>query len=722
MIDDLPLKKLDRMLDQIKESMLGGSVNRYEKDLEGAGEAATGMATKTGKATKETKKLGSTADQASEDARALGNEVERTSTRMQRLGSAARGIGNGLGSAISRLHAYTNGFERLRKESASAIGSIRGGLLSLGSSALKMPFSLPAAVVGGTIGYGAVSGTGKALKLAGEKENALLAMSFFGGSEERGQSIYDQIVNFAATTPYGLNFTREQSTGLMGMYKGMAGDAFDPDQMIGSTMRTLRAFGDAAGLTGAGEGGADRALLGFRQIGTIGKLQLEELRQVTENLLVPMELVRKELGLTKEEMASIGDLNIDAEKAMNAILRALEKNFGGGMEKLSKTMLGMTSQLKDTWQLSITAIGDGMAVPVKRILTDLVGTTDFTSDEFKKFESRLRGFGTYIGSAFESIYKEVKVRGSAAFEYIRRNYLENEEFQQLPFNKKIDYVLGDIKRQFDGWFDADGRRMIESGAQKFVEYTISTVDQNLPVLGSMGLDVGLSLGKGMADGLQQYIIDHPVLSMLFGAGVGAMTGMRFGWWGAAAGAAAGGIGALGFGSGVFTGNRDISNKPANSMFIKSPELPSVSNNQNTIPANPIDRVNAVTMGQFAEIPGFATGLSNVPYDNFLARLHQGERVLTAEENKRYSFGVNDEQIEALNRTERIMAGEGRRSMSQGATSNAGMGAFSPTINQSFVVNGGEPGRVEREARNGTIDAWEDMWRSLGRRNPVVTEY
>ena len=38
-------------------------------------------------------------------------------------------------------------------------------------------------------------------------------------------------------------------------------------------------------------------------------------------------------------------------------------------------------------------------------------------------------------------------------------------------------------------------------------------------------------------------------------------------------------------------------------------------------------------------PGFAHGLENVPYDNFTARLHKGERVLTAQESQNYGNGT-----------------------------------------------------------------------------------
>ena len=42
--------------------------------------------------------------------------------------------------------------------------------------------------------------------------------------------------------------------------------------------------------------------------------------------------------------------------------------------------------------------------------------------------------------------------------------------------------------------------------------------------------------------------------------------------------------------------------------------------------------------------GFAWGLSFVPYDNFPAILHEGERVMTASENRRYSSGNSNSAV------------------------------------------------------------------------------
>lgn len=308
------------------------------------------------------------------------------------------------------------------------------------------------------VGVGGAAAVGVPLKFSGEMEQAQLAMDFFTESPEKGKKFMDEMINFAAKTPFEFPFIRESATGLMGAYKGMD---MDVDKATKETMRSITAFGDAAGYTGAGEAGMKQALLGFRQIGTIGKLQLEELRQVTENLLIPMELVRKELGLTKDQMADIGKLDIPAERAMEAIVRAMEKNFGGGMEKLSKTLLGLVSTVKDTARFTVGAFGTGMAEPVKRILTDIVGTADYTSDKFQAFMKKLEGAGNRVGEFFEKSYNKAK----KFFEQLSMD----EEFQKMDWGDKIVYVLDQMMKAMDKWVTGDGGQQAEKVFTKLAE-------------------------------------------------------------------------------------------------------------------------------------------------------------------------------------------------------------------------------------------------------------
>ena len=52
-------------------------------------------------------------------------------------------------------------------------------------------------------------------------------------------------------------------------------------------------------------------------------------------------------------------------------------------------------------------------------------------------------------------------------------------------------------------------------------------------------------------------------------------------------------------------------------------------------------VKASVNGKLSNLPGHKSGLDYVPKDNYVARLHKGERVLTAEENKAYTAAENN---------------------------------------------------------------------------------
>lgn len=65
--------------------------------------------------------------------------------------------------------------------------------------------------------------------------------------------------------------------------------------------------------------------------------------------------------------------------------------------------------------------------------------------------------------------------------------------------------------------------------------------------------------------------------------------------------------------------------------------------------------DSVFSNWLGRLPGHASGLDNVPYDNYIARLHKGETVLTANEASAYRSGEGNARVEAaVNRLGEIM--------------------------------------------------------------------
>lgn len=300
------------------------------------------------------------------------------------------------------------------------------------------------------MGAGATAAIYGPLKIAGEMEQARIAMDYFMGSAEEGKRALEELLAFAATTPFEFPALQEATIMLMGA-----------DYTFDQAKRALRAFGDAAGMTGAGMQGMQNAMLGFTQIAAAGTLNLQDLRQVALNLRVPLTAFAEELGVAKEQMGDIGKAGIPAAKAMEAIVRTLEKRYAGGMEKLSKSLLGLASTLKDTARLTVAAFGAGMAGPVRRILLDIVSLTDETGGKFEEFQKRLERAGERVGLKFEQMYDRIKG--------FWNNLSADPEFQKLDFGDKIIYVLNLALDEVSAWLDSEGGMKLQETFTKLGE-------------------------------------------------------------------------------------------------------------------------------------------------------------------------------------------------------------------------------------------------------------
>ena len=59
------------------------------------------------------------------------------------------------------------------------------------------------------------------------------------------------------------------------------------------------------------------------------------------------DILAKNLGLTKDELANIGEMGIDADIAIRALMDGMNERFPEMMKKQSETFEGVLSNIKD---------------------------------------------------------------------------------------------------------------------------------------------------------------------------------------------------------------------------------------------------------------------------------------------------------------------------------------------------------------------------------------
>lgn len=659
-IDDAPLRKLDKILDEIKASMLGGAVERFEKELAGASDEAEHLGDELKRTGKEAANaLDKPRDKMRKfkrETRNAGDEAERTKRKFQRFGAAA--------------------YAALQK--VSVLGTrLSSSMFRLGGSILRAPFSLPGMLIGGVATYGAVRhGFMNPLRMSSEFEQAEIAFTTMLGSAEKAQEFIEEMNRFAIETPFDV-------AGVQDAAKRMLAFGFRQEQII----PYLTAIGNAAAGLGGGTDLIDRISLAIGQMQAKAKVSAEEMLQLTEAGIPAWEILATKMNKSTREVMELSSKGlIPASEAIEMLIEGMNERFPDMLEKQANSLDGLKNQILETFNLvAVKRWGDGLARALKPRFQALNRWIEQNDDKLQRWGRALERVA-YQG--FDYLLRQ----GERAFNYIRINYLENEEFQSLPFNKKIDYVLSDIKSKFDKWYDESGREMIESGTEKFVQFTIGVIENNLPKVVDVGKKAGIAIATGLWDGLQEFLADHPVLSVALTTVAGAATGSRLGVWGALGGGVAGfsaGVGAVSNAKeaerqreivGMANLIRRLEEKPADQPLWEDSQLI----------ATPKKRSFWQKI-----LPGHSDGLPYVPHDDYIARLHEGERVLTKHENRAYTKQLVQTALPAIN-----------------ATIN---------VNVSGSAAAGGTVSVKEAARQGAREGLEEFWRSLRRNYPAILE-
>lgn len=670
-IDEAPLRRLDKLLDEIKASMLGGAVERFEKELADASDEAEHLGDELKKTGKEAKTaLDKPTDQVKRLKREMkesGDQADRARTKFQRFGSAA----------------YT----ALQK--ASILGArLSSSIFRLGGAILRAPFSLPGMVLGGMASYGAVRyGFMNPLQVASEFEQAEIAFTTMLGSAEKARKFIDEMNRFAIETPFEL-------AGVQDAAKRMLAFGFRQEQII----PYLTAIGNAAAGLGGGTDLIDRISLAIGQMQAKAKVSAEEMLQLTEAGIPAWEILATKMNKSTREVMDLSSKGlIPASEAIEMLIEGMNERFPDMLKKQAESLDGLKSQIMETFNLVVVKRwGDGLARALKPRFQQLNRWIEDNDDKIQRWGKALEK------TAFEGLDYLLK-QAERAFGYIRVNYLENEEFQKLPFDKKIEKVFSDIEAEFDKWYSGGGKEKIEEGAQKFVDFTLGVIgsEENIKNFKSIGSKIGSSIGSGLLEGFREKIAEHPFLSIALSTVAGGAVGSRFGPWGTAAGTG------VGFVFGVSGTARAVGDAKEAERIERQAGMADMIRRLEEKPKDqPLSGWEDTYMVPIRQswwdrltskfVHGsHASGLPYVPKDNYIARLHEGERVLTKAENRRY---MRDQ-----------------------------FAAVSPSIHATIHVNvsaaaaAGGSAAVREAARQGAREGLEEFWRSLRRNYPAITE-
>lgn len=278
-------------------------------------------------------------------------------------------------------------------------------------------------------------------------------------------------------------------------------------------------------------------------------------------------------------------------------LRKLDKLFNSmGMTKklvneMGDTTLGVWNQIKETTDVALRNVGEPAVKIVKPFLDEV--NKAFQGDKKNKYIQ----FGQDMASGIAEGFVSMAGKTGKWIDGI----VSNPEFKDLKLYAKVNYVFEDIQKRFSDWLSTGGQDKINSATKTLLEVmsvaVVNSSDIIIQTFGVIGKAAGSAFIASASEGIMQWQKDKLESSKLFNLPITKPIK-----WAGQAGIA------------------------ISEFFTKAPEYKSSYK-----PKTPYER------GMERAQP-YAFGIQSVPRNNFPALLHEGERVLTKQENSQMKNG------------------------------------------------------------------------------------
>lgn len=210
---------------------------------------------------------------------------------------------------------------------------------------------------------------GMANEFSMEMEQAAISFKYLMGSAKEANSFIQALQDFAVESP--LDTAGAEKSARMLMTMGIEAK---------NTIPVLRVLTDTATVAGGEiEDTVYRITLALGQMLQSGTVKMQEIRQLVNANIPIYDILQEELGLTAQQVSQIGKEGVNSAKAVNAILRGLQKRFGGAAKEMQTTVKGALNAIKDSFMVLYNTMISGpyewvrsRLVAISNVLTTMV--------------------------------------------------------------------------------------------------------------------------------------------------------------------------------------------------------------------------------------------------------------------------------------------------------------------------------------------------------------
>lgn len=346
--------------------------SRTAAAVEAAGEAAGRMSAKMSKSTDILTDIAKMFQQLNSDVKAMRKSLDSIDSKN------VRRVGDDLETVSKQSKKATSGI----KGFADKCNKMTGALSAIAAVQLGSVFT---GMAGGILNMGIAS-----VQAAAQMRQYEIAFQTMLKSAEAGTQMLRDLQQFAAETPFDV-------PGVVSAGQQLMAFGFKAEEII----PMLTNLGDAASGLGLGTEGVSRLAYALGQMQTSGKLNAQDMMQLTSAGISAWDMLAQAAGKTVAEMKDLCSKGaIDSKAAVQTIVAGMNEQFGGMMAKTSDEVAGLLANIEETAGNTSAAVGKYLteAFNIKGILKDV-------SDRLGEFQQKMQT-ATEQGKSMGDVIKE----------------------------------------------------------------------------------------------------------------------------------------------------------------------------------------------------------------------------------------------------------------------------------------------------------------------------